>query len=159
MIRRTESRILPYGVDLLYRVTADVERYPEFLPWCQGLHVLSRVRDGETDVLTAEMTVGFGAFSGRYVSTVVLNDKAHTIFVTQAKGPFRRLDNRWAFSPVPSGTRVDFSIAFEMRNPLMQIAIATAFEPAMRQMVGAFTARASTLAGQERGTEIVPAEA
>lgn len=150
MLSRRESRILPYTAEHLYAVTADVERYPDFLPWCRALRVLAREPAGETEILTAEMTVGFGAIVGAYVSRVTLSPTARTIVVTQARGPFRRLDSRWAFTPVAAGTRVDFSIALEMRNPFFQGALATAFETVLRQQAAAFAKRAEALQNANR---------
>jgi coenzyme Q-binding protein COQ10 len=146
MIRRSESRVLPYPADLLYRVTADVEAYPEFLPWCRDLRVLERTGSPEGEVLLAEMTVGVGTLTGRYISRVALNPIARTIDVTQAHGPFRHLDNRWRFAEVAAGTQVDFSIAFEIANPLMQLAVAGAFETALARLSAAFARRAETIA-------------
>jgi coenzyme Q-binding protein COQ10 len=61
----TETRLLPYSADLMFSIVADVERYPEFLPWCTGLRVLSRVKDGARDVLIAELLVGYRALRDR----------------------------------------------------------------------------------------------
>lgn len=146
MITRTESRVLPYPAELLYRVTADVERYPEFLPWCRRLRVLQRTETETGAELLAEMTVGFSALCDSYVSQVILNDDACTISVTQTRGPFRRLMNRWAFAETEGGARVDFFIAFEIRNPFLQMAVAGAFDSAVRKMSAAFAARAAELA-------------
>lgn len=142
MPRHSETRILPYPADVLYAVAADVERYPEFLPWCSALTVLAREKNARGEAMDAEMRVGFGAFSGSYVSRVVLDPAARTIEVTQARGPFRHLENRWRFTPTGEGTKVDFLVAFEFRNPLMNIAAAGVFEHAIRKMSAAFEARA-----------------
>lgn len=151
MIRRRETRLLPYAADLLYAVTADVERYPEFLPWCRRLRVLSRMAAGDGETLLAEMTVGFGAFVGSYVSRVGLDARARTIAVTQESGPFRHLENRWTFAPAAQGTLVDFAIAFEIRNPLVHAAVAGAFDLALREMAHAFERRAEALTERADG--------
>jgi coenzyme Q-binding protein COQ10 len=147
MPQHTETRIVPYTADLMYRIVADVEKYPEFLPWCLALRVLARECKPDGDVLTAEMTVGFGAFRDRYVSRVLLDPRVRTIDVTQDAGPFSRLENRWRFTPEGAGARarVDFHIAFEFRNPLLNAVAGKAFGHAMRRMESAFEARAKTL--------------
>lgn len=88
MSSHTETRILPYPAELMFEVVADVERYPEFLPWCTGLRVLSRAKEGENDILIAEMLVGYRALRERYTSRVVLDRKNLSIDVAQTKGPF-----------------------------------------------------------------------
>ena len=69
----SETRIVPYTADLMYAVVADVERYPEFLPWVVALRVKSRAREAERDILMAEMAVGYGALRERYTSKVTLD--------------------------------------------------------------------------------------
>ena len=40
-----KSALLEVPVELAYAVVADVEAYPEFLPSCDGVQVLSRADD------------------------------------------------------------------------------------------------------------------
>ena len=145
MTTHSESRVLPYTADLMYAVVADIEKYPEFLPWCGGLCVLSRERGKDRDVLRAEMLVGFSGFRERYTSRVVLDATARTVDVTQTDGPFRQLESCWRFTPQNAGCRVDFSIAFEFRNRLLNAVAGSAFEQALLKMTDAFEARASAL--------------
>jgi len=146
MTEHRESRTVPYSADVMYRIVADVERYPEFLPWVIALRVLSR----EENALTAEMAVGYGPFRERYTSKVSLDPAARRIDVVAIKGPFRKLENHWRFTPEgplngKKCCRIDFSIAFEFRNPLMQAAARKAFEAVLLKMTDAFVARAAQL--------------
>ena len=146
MRRHSESRVVPYSADLMYRVVADAELYPQFLPWVVALRVLSRDDTG----MIAEMAVGYGPFRERYTSKVSLDPAARTIDVVEIKGPFRTLENHWRFTPEGStdGTercRIDFSIAFEFANSLMQAAASAAFEKVLLEMTDAFVARAARL--------------
>jgi coenzyme Q-binding protein COQ10 len=142
----SESRIVPHSADLMYRVVADVERYPEFLPWVAALRVLSR----DEKELIAEMAVGYGPFRERYTSRVTLDPAAHVIDVVEIEGPFRRLENHWRFTPEAPDSgeevcRIDFSIVFEFENPLLQAAAGMAFEKVLLTMTDAFVARAGEL--------------
>jgi coenzyme Q-binding protein COQ10 len=141
----SESRIVPYTADLMYAVVAEVEKYPQFLPWCLALRVLSREREEDRDALHAEMLVGFGALRERYTSRVVLGSAARTVDVTQADGPFRRLETHWRFTPQDGGCRADFSIAFAFKNPLLEAVAGRAFEQALLKMTDAFETRAKSL--------------
>jgi coenzyme Q-binding protein COQ10 len=141
MTEHRDSRVVSLDADLMYRIVADVERYPEFLPWVTALRVLSR---GE-DTLTAQMAVAYGPFRERYTSRIDLDPSARTIDVAAVKGPFRRLENHWRFTPTDGGCRIDFAIAFEFRNPLLQAAAASAFEKVLMKMTDAFVARAGRL--------------
>lgn len=138
-----ESRVVPFSADLMYRIVADIERYPEYLPWVLALRVLSRAENE----MTAEMLVGYGAFRERYTSKVTLDPAARSIDVVEIKGPFRRLENHWRFTREGEGCRIDFSIGFEFRNPLLQAAASKAFEKVMLKMTDSFVARAGALTG------------
>jgi coenzyme Q-binding protein COQ10 len=129
----------------MYAVVADVERYPEFLPWCVGLRVLSRDKAGRQETVLAEMLVGYKSLRERYTSRVVLDKEARTIDVTQIEGVFERLENHWRFAAEGEGARVDFSILFEFRNRLLGLAANAALGPVMLRMSHAFEARAKAL--------------
>jgi coenzyme Q-binding protein COQ10 len=93
------------------------------------------------------MAVGYGPFRERYTSKVSLDPAARTIDVVEIKGPFRTLENHWRFTPDGEGCRIDFSIAFEFANPLMQAAASAAFEKVLLKMTDAFVARAGNITG------------
>jgi coenzyme Q-binding protein COQ10 len=144
MTTHTETRILPYTADLMYAVVADVEKYPQFLPWVTGLRIVRRLSDTAFD---AEMRVGFAGLTERYISRVTLDPAAHTIDVVKTEGgPFRRLENHWRFTPKSDTTcEVTFAIAFEFKNPLLNAVAGRAFQTVMLQMSAAFEARAKTM--------------
>jgi coenzyme Q-binding protein COQ10 len=132
---------------------ADVERYPEFLPWCAGLRVLKRERDGDCEILIAEMLVGYKSLRERYTSRVVLDPQARKIDVTQTEGVFRALENHWRFTPEGRGARVDFSILFEFRNRVLALAANAVLAPVMLRMSHAFEARAKVLSSEIGGPD------
>ncbi len=132
----------------MFRVVADVERYPEFLPWVVALRVLGRTQDGGREVVTAEMAVGYGALRERYTSRVVLDPAARTIDVAQTAGPFKVLENHWRFAQDAQTTRVDFSIAYEFKSRLLNAVAGAAFGKVYAKMADAFIARAKVLSDQ-----------
>ena len=148
MTAHSESRIVPYTADLMYAVVAEVEKYPQFLPWCLALRVLKREQTNGCEHLLAEMLVGFGGLRERYRSRVALDGAARTVDVTQADGVFRKLETHWRFTPQGPGNqfcRTEFSIAFEFKNPLLDLVAGRAFEHALLKMTDAFEARAKSL--------------
>jgi len=132
----------------MFRVVSDVEQYPKFLPWVVALRVLTREHVKDRDVLTAEMAVGYGALREKYTSRVILDPAARTIDVAQTSGPFRQLENCWRFTPEGSGCRVDFSIAYEFKNRLLNAVAGGAFGKVYVKMADAFEARAKALSDQ-----------
>jgi coenzyme Q-binding protein COQ10 len=142
MPTHAEQRVLPYTPEQLFSLVADVERYPEFLPWC----LAARVKERRADLVVADMIIGFRVFRERFTSRVAL-DPPRRIDVTYAEGPFRRLNNHWVFDQAPSGCRIDFYVDFEFKSRLMQKLIEVLFSEAVRRMVGAFEKRADDLYG------------
>lgn len=145
MTAHSETRAVPYTADLMFQVVADVEQYPKFLPWCVALRVLSRERVKDRDVLSAEMAVGYGALREKYTSRVILDSSARTIDVAQTSGPFKQLENHWRFTPLAEGCRVDFSLAYEFRNRVLNAVAGAAFGKVYVKMADAFEARARAL--------------
>src|SRR5207244_9794424 len=84
MPTHAEQRVLPYTPEQLFALVADVERYPEFLPWCVG----ARIRERRPDLVVADLIIGFRMFRDRFTSRVAL-DPPRRIDVTYADGPFR----------------------------------------------------------------------
>ncbi|EPY01300.1 type II toxin-antitoxin system RatA family toxin [Magnetospirillum fulvum] len=145
MPTHAEKRILPYAPEKLYAMVADVERYPDFLPWC----VASRIRRREGNVFFADLVIGFKMVRERFTSKVTL-DPNHRVDVTYTEGPFHYLNNHWVFNPMPDGTtEIDFYVDFEFRSKLLQTLIGALFNEAVRLMVSAFERRARQLYGAD----------
>lgn len=142
MPTHAEQRVLPYSPEQLFALVADVERYPEFLPWCVG----ARIRERGANLVVADLIIGFKLIRERFTSRVVL-DPPRRIDVSYTEGPFRYLDNHWAFTPAPGGCRIDFFVDFEFKSRLLQKVIEVVFGEAVRRMVGAFEKRARDLYG------------
>jgi coenzyme Q-binding protein COQ10 len=141
----SESRILPYTADLMFAIAADVERYPQFVPWCADLRILKREPAPFGQVMWAETLVGYRSLRERYTSRVELDPRARRIDVVQTEGPFRQLENHWRFAPVPDGCRVDFSILFEFKSRVLGRIAGAALGLVMSRMTDAFEKRAAVL--------------
>jgi coenzyme Q-binding protein COQ10 len=141
-----EQRVLPYTPEQLFTLVADIERYPEFLPWCVG----ARIKERQADLIVADLIIGFRMFRERFTSRVSL-DRPRRIDVAYADGPFRYLNNHWVFEKVPGGCRIDFFVDFEFKSRLLQRMIEVLFGEAVRRMVGAFEKRARDLYGTPSG--------
>lgn len=127
----------------MYALVADVERYPEFLPWCKTARITKRFEDGS---FLAVLEVGQGFIKERFTSKVVLPKPPQRIEVEYLDGPMRYLSNHWTFAPSDAGgCTVDFYVDFEFRNPLFQKMMGLFFNEIVRRMVGAFETRAKSL--------------
>lgn len=132
----------------MFALVADVERYPEFLPWCLALRVVSRLEDGPVEVLIADMVVGYRVFREQFRSLVRIDSERLRINVDHVDGPFRSLTNAWRFEErSEGGSVVDFEIAFELKNLILQATAQAVFEKAFFRMSDAFVERADAVYG------------
>lgn len=144
MATHSEQRALPHSPEQLFDLVADVAKYPEFLPWCVG----ARIRSRESDLLVADLIIGFKGITEQFTSEVKLDRAAMKIDVTYQDGPFKYLNNHWLFLSGEDGTcDIDFFIDFEFKSRLLQALMGPLFGEAVRRMVGAFESRALQLYG------------
>jgi coenzyme Q-binding protein COQ10 len=138
-----DQQISSYTPEQLFALVADIEKYPEFLPWCRAARVLSR-SEGE---FMGELIISFAHMSESYTSRVVLTPHS-AIDVTMVRGPFEYLTNSWRFTAVPEGTRIDFALDFKFRSKLLEKLMGGLFSKATERMVSAFSTRADILYGK-----------
>lgn len=131
----------------MYALVADVEKYPEFLPLCTGLIVLSRRPEGGGEELTARMSVGYKSIAESFTTSVVTTPSDWRIDVSYLDGPFKRLVNRWRFIDDTSGSVVDFFIDYEFRSKLLGALMGSVFDQAFRRFTQAFEDRAAKIYG------------
>lgn len=139
-------RPVRHSPERMYNLVADVEKYPEFLPLCEGLAVRSRKdRDGKT-LLVADMTVGYKAFRETFTTQVLLKPEENAIDVKYLDGPFKYLDNRWRFEPDENGgCSVYFFIDYEFKSRILGAVMGSMFDRAFRMFAEAFEARADRI--------------
>ncbi len=147
MFAHSEQRVLPYTPEQMFDLVADVERYPEFLPWC----LAARIRRREDPVIVADLVIGFRMIRERFTSRVTLDRPGLRIDVAYTEGPFRFLRNQWIFHRVEGGCRIQFHVEFEFRSAVLQKLMGVVFNEAVRRMVAAFEGRARQLYGDPRG--------
>jgi coenzyme Q-binding protein COQ10 len=138
-----ETRRLPYSVEQMFDLVADVARYPEFLPWV----VATRVRSDDGQEMLADMLVGFKALREKFTSKV-LKERPDRLEVIYVDGPMRDLDNVWHFRALPEGgCELDFCVDFSFKNKMFEMLAGSYFDRAFHKMVAAFEARADELYG------------
>jgi len=142
------TRRVPHSAADMFALVADVETYPEFLPLCEALTVRSRKeRDGKT-LLVADMTVGYKAIRETFTTQVLLNPADNLIDAKYVDGPFRHLNNRWRFEPLPEGgSSVHFFIDYEFKSRILGALMGAVFERAFRMFTDAFEKRANAVYG------------
>lgn len=147
MIRHSETRSLKYSSDQMFNLVADIKSYPDFIPWCTAVSVISSIENKNDgyNVLVANMNVSFKFFKESFSSKVTFYPLLRRINVEYVNGPFKFLTNTWCFTDSNNGCIVDFNVEFEFRSKIMQRLIGVVFQEAMRRIVKSFEQRADII--------------
>lgn len=122
----------------MFALVADIERYPEFVPWVVGAKVLKREPTGIIGQLEMERAGVKEKFTTRNVF-----EEPTRMSLALVEGPFRLLDGLWTFEPLGErGTKIRLTIRFEFKNPVTAMLLSRAFEKSCAEMVDAFVLRA-----------------
>jgi len=152
MPKYTENRVLGHPPQRMFELVADVERYPEFLPWCLGARITKR----EETSLDADMLIGFHMIRENFGSHVELDRDNRRIDVRYTHGPFRYLINHWQFLTHSEGCEINFSVDFEFRSRFLQKIMGIVFTEAVHRMVHAFESRAREIYGSPTAGKLYP---
>ena len=137
------SALLPYSSDQVYGLVADVERYPEFLPWCTTARVLA----SEGDEVTVTLGLSSGIARASFTTRNRL-DPGRSMTMSLVDGPFDHLEGRWDFTPIrKAGTRADLNVRFSTHGVIGALALGPAFEGICNHLVDAFARRARRVFG------------
>jgi coenzyme Q-binding protein COQ10 len=154
MTAYNEKVVVPYTIQQMYDLVAEVDRYPEFLPWCIGARILKR----ETNTLYAELIIGWKVLRERFSSKVILNPPLSVQF-DYTNGPLKYLHGDWRFAPAPQGgTLVEFQVDFEFKSKALSLVMGGVFSELVHRMVGAYETRANQLYGKPRAASFQPAK-
>ena len=140
-MKHEERRIIKHTPSNLFKLVSDVQRYPEFLPWCLG----ARVRKNRKNNFEADLIIGFKIYKEIYSSEISLDNINKKIIVNYKDGPFEYLENYWVFKDNKNGCEVEFMVNFKFKSVFLQTLMETLFSEAVRRMVGAFEKRANEL--------------
>jgi coenzyme Q-binding protein COQ10 len=147
-LRHSLTRVLPYPPEQLFTLVGDVVRYPEFVPWVTRMRVFNAHSEtAGVEVLDAEAQVSFAFLTERFTTRVRRDAQACAIGVSLVRGPFRKLENRWRFTPQDVGTLVEFEIDFEFSSRLLDALLQANMGRAVNRLIGCFESRAAALYG------------
>ena len=129
----------------LIKMVLDIEKYPEFVPWCLKGKIHTKNDKGNKTEITADLTIGKSFFNETYKSLVIYNKSSDSIHVTNINGPLKYLENTWYFKEKGKNSEVDFHIDFELKNKILNILMIKSFEIGLKKIVDAFGKRAIDL--------------
>jgi coenzyme Q-binding protein COQ10 len=149
MPRFETIRSVRHSAEQMFSLVADVERYPEFVPLCERLLVRRRhTQEDGKEVLVAEMTVAYKVVRETFTTKVTLDREKLHIDVRYLDGPFKSLENIWAFRPKgENACEIRFYLAYEFRSRTLAMLMNAVFDRFFRMFAHAFETRADTLYG------------
>jgi len=143
MTKYAERAHMKYSPQQLFDLVADVERYPEFLPWILSARIYRR----ENQTTWVDMTVGTRFLRKRF-STVAVLDRPRRIDIGSHDPPFEEFKQTWTFEQAGlESTMVEYRVDLRLRSRLLQAIIGAAFADRAPLMVAAFRRRAGQLYG------------
>ena len=129
----------------LIRMILDIEKYPEFVPWCLDSKIYSKNDKGDTVEITADLTIGKSFFNETYKSFVVFDKSSDSIQVSNMDGPLKHLENKWFFKQKGKNSEVDFHVDFELKNRILNTLMIKSFDIGLKKIADAFEKRAVEL--------------
>jgi len=129
----------------LIKMVLDIEKYPQFVPWCINGKIYSKEDKGDTIEITADLTIGKSFFNETYKSFVIYHKTSDTIHVTNIGGPLKHLENKWFFKQKGKNSEINFSIDFELKNKILNILMIKFFDTGLKKIAYAFEKRAIEL--------------
>ena len=148
MPKASVKRLIECRKSDLINLVLDIEKYPQFVPFCYDAKIYESKDEGDLKKIVADLTIGKGPFKDTYKSDVVFNKKEDTIFVKNIEGPLNHLSNNWIFSDKKNGiTEVTFDIDFEIKNKFLNSLMVVSFQFGLEKIADAFQKRAEELFG------------
>ena len=129
----------------LIQMVLDIEKYPEFVPWCLDSKIHDKVDKGEIVEINADLTIGKSFFRDTYRSLVIYNKSEDSIHVTNIDGPLKHLENEWFFRQEGDSSEVEFNVDFELKNKILNVLMIKSFDLGLKKIADAFEKRAIQL--------------
>ena len=145
MPKASVKRLIECNKDQLIDLVLDIEKYPEFVPFCLESKIYEKKEKGELLLIIADLTIGKGPFKDTYKSDVKFNKKEDLIYVTNLDGPLKHLENTWQFKEENDFTEVSFDVDFELKNHFLNIVMTKSFQFGLDKIADAFQKRAEEL--------------
>ena len=136
---------IPCSKKNLIEMVLDIEKYPEFVPWCLDSKIHDKIDKGNTIEIKADLTIGKSFFRDTYKSFVIYNKSEDSIHVTNIDGPLKHLENEWFFKQEGDSSEVEFNVDFELKNKILNVLMIKSFDLGLKKIAEAFEKRAIQL--------------
>ena len=145
MPKASVKRFIECKKDQLIDLVLDIEKYPEFVPFCLNSKIYEKKENNDLILIIADLTIGKGPFKDTYKSDVKFDKKKDFIYVTNIDGPLKYLENKWHFNEKNNITEISFEVDFELKNDFLNIIMTRSFQFGLDKIADAFQKRAEDL--------------
>ena len=145
MPKASVTRHIARDKQTLIEFVLDIEKYPEFIPFCIDSKVYETNDNGNEIEIIADLTIGKRPFIDTYKSDVRYDKKNDSIHVTNIDGPLKHLENNWKFVEKDNLTEVKFDVDFEIKNKFLNLIMEKSFQFGLNKIADAFQKRAENL--------------
>ena len=139
------KKIIPCKKIDLINMVLDIEKYPEFVPWCIEGKIHEKKESEDLIEIKGDLKVGKKFLNETYTSLVLYYKEKDKILVTNIDGPLRHLQNEWRFKEINNQTQLEFDIDFELKNNLLNTIMKKSFNLGLNKIADAFEKRATQL--------------
>ena len=145
MPKASVTRHIARDKQTLIDFVLDIEKYPEFIPFCIDSKVYETNDNGNEIEIIADLTIGKRPFIDTYKSDVRYDKKSDSIHVTNIDGPLKHLENNWKFVEKDNLTEVKFDVDFEIKNKFLNLIMEKSFQFGLNKIADAFQKRAEEI--------------
>ena len=139
------KKIIPCKKNQLVEMVLDIEKYPEFVPWCIQGRAYDKIENNDLITFNGDLKVGKSILNETFSSQVTHYKLKDKIIVTNLDGPLKHLKNEWYFKEINNNTQLEFFIDFELKNPILNGIMKKSFELGLNKIAKAFEERAVQL--------------
>ena len=139
------TKIIPCKKNNLIEMVLDIEKYPEFVPWCIEGKIHDKNESKDLISFNGDLKVGKSILNETFFSQVTYYKEKDKIVVTNLDGPLKHLKNQWEFKEVNNTTQLKFFIDFELKNPILNSIMKRSFELGLNKIAKSFEERAIKL--------------
>ncbi|MEO6986864.1 MAG: type II toxin-antitoxin system RatA family toxin [Paralcaligenes sp.] len=137
------SVLVSYSCAQMFDLVADVEKYPEFMPWCGGASVRSRDEHG----MQATIIISFAGVKQAF-STRNDHEYPHLITFNLVDGPFSALTGKWVFNALAEDAcKVVYTMEYAFSSRALELLVGPVFNRIATSFIDSFTARAQACYG------------
>ena len=139
------KKIIPCKKNQLIEMVLDIEKYPEFVPWCIEGKLYDKIDNNDVLTFKGDLKVGKSILNETFSSHVSYYKEKDKIIVSNLEGPLKHLKNEWNFKEINNTTQLEFFIDFELKNPILNGIMKKSFEIGLNKIAKSFEERAIKL--------------